>query len=89
MSVSPFLNWSPFKKYDDQYKSICEGRSKVSAKVAHRSSGGETTEVTKLGGNDLMVELKSNDQTKKLGAIATFLDISMTVSPHTSLNNST
>ncbi|GFN81140.1 RNA-directed DNA polymerase from mobile element jockey [Plakobranchus ocellatus] len=29
-----------------------------------------------------MVESKSNDQAKKLGAIATFLDIPVTVSPH-------
>ncbi|GFO41828.1 Gag-like protein [Plakobranchus ocellatus] len=34
------------------------------------------------------VELKSNDQAKKLGAIATFLDIPVTVSPHKSLNSS-
>ncbi|GFN74635.1 RNA-directed DNA polymerase from mobile element jockey [Plakobranchus ocellatus] len=35
-----------------------------------------------------MVSLKSNDQTKKLGAITTFLNIPVTVSPHNSLNNS-
>ncbi|GFN91188.1 RNA-directed DNA polymerase from mobile element jockey [Plakobranchus ocellatus] len=35
-----------------------------------------------------MVELKSNDQAKKLGAIATFLDIPVTVSPQKSLNSS-
>ncbi|GFO04051.1 Gag-like protein [Plakobranchus ocellatus] len=35
-----------------------------------------------------MVELKSNDQAKKLGAIATFLDIPGTVSPRKSLNSS-
>ncbi|GFO37226.1 RNA-directed DNA polymerase from mobile element jockey [Plakobranchus ocellatus] len=35
-----------------------------------------------------MVELKSNDQAKKLGAIATFLDIPVTVIPHKSLNSS-
>ncbi|GFN81869.1 RNA-directed DNA polymerase from mobile element jockey [Plakobranchus ocellatus] len=34
-----------------------------------------------------MVELKSNDQAKKLAAIATFLDIPVTVIPHKSLNN--
>ncbi|GFO00804.1 Gag-like protein [Plakobranchus ocellatus] len=34
-----------------------------------------------------MVELKSNDQAKKLGAIATFLDIPVTVSPHKSHNS--
>ncbi|GFN87513.1 RNA-directed DNA polymerase from mobile element jockey [Plakobranchus ocellatus] len=70
--------------------------SKGSAKVAsfkiHRELksilGDETIEVTKLGSGDLMVELKSNDQAKKLGAIATFLDIPVTVSPHKSLNSS-
>ncbi|GFO32879.1 Gag-like protein [Plakobranchus ocellatus] len=35
-----------------------------------------------------MVELKSNEQAKKLGAITTFLDIPVTVSPHKSLNSS-
>ncbi|GFO05147.1 RNA-directed DNA polymerase from mobile element jockey [Plakobranchus ocellatus] len=35
-----------------------------------------------------MVELKSNDQAKKQGAIATFLEIPVTVSPHKSLNSS-
>ncbi|GFO27876.1 Gag-like protein [Plakobranchus ocellatus] len=36
-----------------------------------------------------MVELKSNDQAKKLGAIATFLNIPVTLSPHKkSLNSS-
>ncbi|GFO02343.1 RNA-directed DNA polymerase from mobile element jockey [Plakobranchus ocellatus] len=73
--------------------------SKRSAKVADRSPfkihrelksilGDETIKVTKLGSGDLMVELKSNDQAKKLGAIATFLDIPVTVSPHKSLNSS-
>ncbi|GFO07267.1 RNA-directed DNA polymerase from mobile element jockey [Plakobranchus ocellatus] len=50
--------------------------------------GDETIEVTKLGSGDITVELKSNDQAKKLGAIATFLDISVTVSPHKSLSSS-
>ncbi|GFN86911.1 hypothetical protein PoB_001341700 [Plakobranchus ocellatus] len=49
--------------------------------------GGETIEVIKLGSGDLKIELKSNDQqAKKLGAITTFLDIPVTVSPHKSLN---
>ncbi|GFO24961.1 Gag-like protein [Plakobranchus ocellatus] len=47
----------------------------------------ETIEVTKLGSGDLMVELKSNDQAKRLGTIATFLDIPETVSPRTILNS--
>ncbi|GFO21225.1 RNA-directed DNA polymerase from mobile element jockey [Plakobranchus ocellatus] len=92
MSVSPFAGWSPFKKF-------MVISSKGSAKVADRSPfkihrelksilGDETIEVTKLGSGDLMVELKSNDQAKKLGAIATFLDIPVTVSHHKSLNSS-
>ncbi|GFO13719.1 ubiquitin-protein ligase e3b [Plakobranchus ocellatus] len=91
-SASPFAGWSPFKKF-------MVISSKGSAKVADRSPfkihrelksilGDETIEVTKLGSGDLMVELKSNDQAKKLGAIATFLDIPVTVSPHKSLNSS-
>ncbi|GFN82299.1 retrovirus-related pol polyprotein from type-1 retrotransposable element r1 [Plakobranchus ocellatus] len=85
MSVSPFAGWSPFKKF-------IVISSKGSAKVADRSPfkihrelksilGDETIEVTKLGSGDLMVELKSNDQAKKLGAIATFLDIPVTPIP--------
>ncbi|GFN99230.1 hypothetical protein PoB_002573600 [Plakobranchus ocellatus] len=35
-----------------------------------------------------MVELKSNDQAKKLEPIMTFLGILVTVSPHKSLNSS-
>ncbi|GFN87446.1 RNA-directed DNA polymerase from mobile element jockey [Plakobranchus ocellatus] len=92
MSVSPFAGWSPFKKF-------MVISSRRSAKVANRSPfkihkelksilGDETIEVTKLGSGVLMVELKSNDQAKKLGAIATFLDIPVTVSPHKSLNSS-
>ncbi|GFO03549.1 RNA-directed DNA polymerase from mobile element jockey [Plakobranchus ocellatus] len=92
MSVSPFASWSPFTKF-------MLISSKGSAKVADRSPfkihrelksilGDETIEVTKLGSGDLMVELKSNDQAKKLGAIATFLDIPVTVSPHKRLNSS-
>ncbi|GFN92451.1 RNA-directed DNA polymerase from mobile element jockey [Plakobranchus ocellatus] len=72
--------------------------SKGSSKVADRSPfktdrelksilGDETIKVTKLGSGDLMVELKSKDQAKKLGVIATFLDIPVTVSPHKSLNS--
>ncbi|GFO18824.1 Gag-like protein [Plakobranchus ocellatus] len=89
MSASPFVGWSPFKK--------CMVVSpKVPAKVADRSNfkfhreilGDETIEVTKFGSDDLMVELKSNDQAKKLGAIAAFLNIPVTVRPHKSLNNS-
>ncbi|GFO41347.1 hypothetical protein PoB_006785200 [Plakobranchus ocellatus] len=48
----------------------------------------ETILVTKLGSGDPMVELRSKDQSKKLRAIATFLDIPVTVSPHESLNSS-
>ncbi|GFO37946.1 hypothetical protein PoB_006445100 [Plakobranchus ocellatus] len=92
MSVSLFGGWSPFKKF-------MVISSKGSANVADRSPfkihrelksilGDETIEVTKLGSGDLMVELKSNDQAKKLGAIATFLDTPVTVSPHKSLNSS-
>ncbi|GFO40678.1 hypothetical protein PoB_006718300 [Plakobranchus ocellatus] len=35
-----------------------------------------------------MVELKWNDQAQKLGAVATFLDIPVTASPHNSLKSS-
>ncbi|GFO04459.1 hypothetical protein PoB_003096400 [Plakobranchus ocellatus] len=72
---------------------------KGSAKVADRLPfkihrelksilGDETIEVTKLGSGDFMVVLKSNDQAKKLGAIVTFLDITVTLSPQKSLNSS-
>ncbi|GFO26801.1 Gag-like protein [Plakobranchus ocellatus] len=92
MNMSPFARWSPFKKF-----MVISSRG--SAKVADMSPfkihwvlksilGDETIEVTKLGSGDLMVELKSNEQAKKLGAITTFLDIPVTVSPHKSLNSS-
>ncbi|GFN74857.1 Gag-like protein [Plakobranchus ocellatus] len=92
MSGSSFEGWSPFKNF-------MVISSKGSAKVADRLPfkthmelklilGDETIEVTKLGSGDLMVELKSNDQVKKLGAITIFLDIPVTVSPHKSLNSS-
>ncbi|GFO24244.1 RNA-directed DNA polymerase from mobile element jockey [Plakobranchus ocellatus] len=92
MSMSPFAGWSPFKNF-------MVISSKGSAKVADRSPfkihkelksivGDETIEVTKLGCGDLMFELKTNDQAKKLRAIATFLYIPVTVSPHKSLNSS-
>ncbi|GFN90352.1 hypothetical protein PoB_001685800 [Plakobranchus ocellatus] len=79
MSVSPFAGWSTFKNF--MVMSL-----RGSAKVANRSPfkihrelksilGDETIEITKLGSGDLMVELKSNDQAKKLGAITIFLDI--------------
>ncbi|GFO27410.1 RNA-directed DNA polymerase from mobile element jockey [Plakobranchus ocellatus] len=91
MSVYRFVNWSLFKTF-------MVINSRGSAKVADRSSFNihrelklilvnETIEVTKLGSGDLMVKLKSNDQAKKLGAIAMFLDIPVTVSPHKSLNS--
>ncbi|GFN87213.1 RNA-directed DNA polymerase from mobile element jockey [Plakobranchus ocellatus] len=92
ISVSPFAGWSPFKNF-------MVITSRGAAKVADRSPfkihrelksilGDETIEVTKLGRGDLTLEFKSNDQAKKLGAIATFLDIPVTVSPHKSLNSS-
>ncbi|GFO26029.1 RNA-directed DNA polymerase from mobile element jockey [Plakobranchus ocellatus] len=73
--------------------------SKGSAKVAHRLPfkihrelksilDDKTIEVTKLGSGDLMIELKLNNQAKRLGAIVTFLDIPVSVSPHKSLNSS-
>ncbi|GFN80765.1 Gag-like protein [Plakobranchus ocellatus] len=62
------------KNYSDQLERICE-----SFKI-HRELksilGDETIEVTK------------HSQAKKLGAIATFLDIPVTVSPNKSLNSS-
>ncbi|GFO49475.1 proteasome subunit beta type [Plakobranchus ocellatus] len=92
MNMSPFAGWSLFKKF-------MVISSKGSAKVADRSPfkihrelksilADETIEVTKLGSGDLMFELKANEQPKKLGAITTFLDIPVTVSPHKSLNSS-
>ncbi|GFO29437.1 RNA-directed DNA polymerase from mobile element jockey [Plakobranchus ocellatus] len=75
------------------------GHHSKNAKVADRSpfkiheelksiQDNKTIEVTKLGSGDLMDQLKSNDQGKKLEAIAKFLDIPVTVSPHKSLNSS-
>ncbi|GFO02016.1 hypothetical protein PoB_002852100 [Plakobranchus ocellatus] len=84
MNMSPFANWSPFKTFM-VIERICEGSRYVALKT-HRELksilSDETIEVTKLGSSNLMVELKSNNQVKKLGAIATFLDIPVTVSSH-------
>ncbi|GFO25211.1 hypothetical protein PoB_005171600 [Plakobranchus ocellatus] len=85
MNTSPFAGWSPFKKF-------VVISSRGSAKEADRTPfrihrelksilGDETIEVTKLGSGDLMVELKSNDQAKKLGAIATFPLASLPLHP--------
>ncbi|GFO40538.1 NADP dehydrogenase [ubiquinone] iron-sulfur protein 8, mitochondrial [Plakobranchus ocellatus] len=78
MSVSPFSGWSPFKKF-------MAISSKGSAKVADTSPFKIHRELKSILGD---VTIKSNDQAKKLGAIATFLDIPVTVSPHKSLNSS-
>ncbi|GFO10236.1 hypothetical protein PoB_003674100 [Plakobranchus ocellatus] len=43
--------------------------------------GDDTITVTKLDSGELLVELKSNDQAKKLKAITIFIDIFVTVSP--------
>ncbi|GFN80539.1 RNA-directed DNA polymerase from mobile element jockey [Plakobranchus ocellatus] len=70
---------------------ICKVSNKSPFKIHRKLKsilGDETIEVTKLDSGDLIVELKSNDQAKKLGAIAAFLDIPVTVSPHKSLNSS-
>ena len=44
--------------------------------------------VTKQRGGDLMVELRSKEQEKKLEDVSSFLDIPVTVGPHKSLNTS-
>ncbi|GFO14913.1 hypothetical protein PoB_004141800 [Plakobranchus ocellatus] len=66
MSVSPFLGWSPFKKF-------MVISSKRSAKVADRSPFKIYRKLKSILGDqikpdsgDLMVELKLNDQAKKL-----------------------
>ncbi|GFN88224.1 RNA-directed DNA polymerase from mobile element jockey [Plakobranchus ocellatus] len=72
------------KIYGDQFERIREGGHRELKSI----QCDKTIEVTKLGNGDLEVELKSNDQAKKLGAIATYLGIPVTVSPHKSLNSS-
>ncbi|GFO12499.1 hypothetical protein PoB_003900400 [Plakobranchus ocellatus] len=58
------------KIYGDQLERICEGGRQIQRELKS-ILGDETIEVTKLGSGDLMVELKSNEQAKKLGAITT------------------
>ncbi|GFN95435.1 hypothetical protein PoB_002194100 [Plakobranchus ocellatus] len=68
--MSPFGGWSPFKKFMISSKG---SRPRFQIYRELKSIlGDETIEVTKLGSGDLIVESKSNDQAKKLGAIATF-----------------
>ncbi|GFN77730.1 hypothetical protein PoB_000423600 [Plakobranchus ocellatus] len=85
-SVPPFVSWSQFKK---SVVISPQGSAKVADRLLFEIPrelksilGDETIEITKLGSGDHMVDLKSNDQAKKLGAIATFLDIPVTVSSY-------
>ncbi|GFN80250.1 RNA-directed DNA polymerase from mobile element jockey [Plakobranchus ocellatus] len=101
MSMSPFAGWSPFKtcmvnnskgsaKVADRssFKIHRELKSILGGETIQSILGDETIQVTKLGSGDLIVELKSNDQAKKLGSMAMFLDIPVTVNPHKNLNSS-
>ena len=50
--------------------------------------GAEPHGVTKQRSGDLMVELRSKEQERKLERVSSFLDIPVTVRPHKSLNTS-
>ena len=53
-----------------------------------RILGAEPHGVTKQRSGDLMVELRSKEQERKLKRVSSFLDIPVTVRPHKSLNTS-
>ncbi|GFO05819.1 hypothetical protein PoB_003232400 [Plakobranchus ocellatus] len=92
MSMSYFANWSPLKIFmvisSKRSAEVADGSPLKIHRELKSILSDETTEVTKLGSGDLMVELKPNDQAKNLRAIATFLDNPLTVSSHKSLNSS-
>ena len=92
MGSSPLMGWSPYIKF-------MVISSQVGQKVAAKSPfkiqrelvkilGAEPHSVTKQRSGELMVELRSKEQERKLEKVISFLDIPVTVGPHKSLNTS-
>ena len=90
MGSSPLLGWSPYVKYmvissQDNRKVTAKSPFKINRELI-RILGAEPHGVTKQRSGDLMVELRSKEQERKLEKVSSFLDIPVTVRPHNSLN---
>ena len=92
MGSSPLLGWSPFVKFmvissQDNRKVAAKSPFKINRELI-RILGAEPHGVTKQRSGDLMVELHSKEQERKLENVSSFLDVPVTVRPHKSLNTS-
>ena len=92
MGSSPLMSWSPFIKFmvmssQDNQKVAAKSPFKINKELI-RILGAQPHGVTKKRSGDLMVELRSKEQEKKLEDVSSFLDIPVTVGLHKSLNTS-
>ena len=92
MGSSPLLGWSPYVKFmvissQDERKVAAKSPFKINRELV-RILGAEPHGVTKQRSGDLMVELRSKEQERKLERVSSFLDVPVTVRPHKSLNTS-
>ena len=90
MGPSPLLGWSPYIKFmvissQDDRKVAAKSPFKINRELV-KILGAEPHGVTKQRYGDLMVELRSKEQERKLERVSSFLDIPVTVRPHKSLN---
>ena len=92
MGSSPLLGWSPYVKFmvissQDERKVAAKSPFKINRELV-KILGAEPHGVTKQRSGDLMVELRSKEQERKLERVSSFLDVPVTVRPHKSLNTS-
>ena len=92
MGSSPLLGWSPYVKFmvissQENRKVAAKSPFKINRELV-KILGAEPHGVTKQRSGDLMVELRSKEQERKLERVSSFLDIPVTVRPHKSLNTS-
>ena len=90
MGSSPLLGWSPYVKFmvissQDNRKVAAKSPFKINRELV-KILGAKPHGVTKQRSGDLMVELRSKEQERKLERVSSFLDIPVTVRPHKSLN---
>ena len=92
MGSSPLMGWSPYIKFmvissQDDRKVAAKSPFKINRELV-KILGAEPHGVTKKRSGDLMVELRSKEQERKLERVSSFLDVPVTVRPHKSLNTS-
>ena len=92
MGSSPLMGWSPYIKFmvissQDNRKVAAKSPFKINRELI-KIMGAEPHGVTKQRSGELMVELRSKEQERKLERVSSFLDIPVTVRPHKSLNTS-